>query len=790
MSTTTERPPRPAKMPVNGSEIPAFLKARRQWVVWRWTWKGDKWDKPPINARTLYNASTTDPATWSTWQEAIAAYADPQNDLDGVGYCFSGEPGDVVGVDLDDCRDAATGEIMPWSQEQRACEQWTPEAPDPASVIATLGTYSEVSPSGTGVKMLAFGEIAKSSKVGDFEAYKSGRYFTVTGNRLFDLPAEPQQKNGELETLRRLFDKRATEGEKPKPQAGPRNETSPDDARILAKARGGKRGDLFVSLYDRGAWQGKYPSQSEADSALCFRLAFWCGNDAATMDRLFRGSALFREKWDASSGAGKTYGERTIEGVLAKAGTPYEWGRRKPDAENSPERDSLPGIDHPEGRTDLANARRLVAMHGADMRWCDPWAKWLTWDGRRWAIDDTRRIEAFAKNVSRRVWRDVAAAMPGCDDATRKTLLSYAKATASNYGMANMLALARSEPGVPILPGVLDRNPWLLNLANGTLDLRTGKLRGHDRGDCITKLSPVVFDAGADCPIWEAFLSDVLPDKGLRDYARRLVGYCLTGSTQDHVLPFLYGTGANGKSVFIGTVLALLGGDYAIKAASDLLLAKKHAHPTELADLFGRRFVACIEADSGRRLAEALVKELSGGDRIRARRMREDFWEFTPTHKCWLAANHKPIVRGNDNGIWRRIKLLPFEVTIPPERQDPSLPERLLEELPGILNWALLGCMDWQAGGLAEPESVRRATAGYRAEMDTLGLFLAECCIVGDGLQAGAAELHQAFEAWGGSMTPNTFGKALAERGFASERQTFGANKGRKVWRGIGLLMA
>ena len=451
-----------------------------------------------------------------------------------------------------------------------------------------------------------------------------------------------------------------------------------------------------------------------------------------------------------------------------------------------------PHIFSPTGQTETANARRLVTTHGDDIRYVDQWGKWLVWDGRRWAIDQQRTMDAFAKGVAGRLWQEAALAAPGTEDKGLLTMLGYCKASNKATGISAMIALARSEHGVPILPSQLDQFPWLLNVLNGTLDLRTQQLKAHDRRDYITKCCPVEYRPNADCPQWLAFLNRIMDSNSkLLTYIRRLVGYCLTGETTEHVLPFLHGDGANGKSTFVNTILSLLGEDYAIKAPPDLLLAKKSAHPTELTDLHGRRFVACIEAEDGRRMAESLVKELTGGDRIRARGMRENFWEFQPTHKIWLVANYKPVIRGQDYGIWRRVKLIPFNVIIPDDEQDKQLPAKLLKELPGILNWALAGCQEWQSIGLKEPTEVTAATNEYKEEMDEVGRFIAESCDVREDRQVGATDIYNAFLAWGGNkhITQHRFGAELRKRGFDnSGRLTAGPNRGRKMWRGIGLL--
>jgi putative DNA primase/helicase len=269
-----------------------------------------------------------------------------------------------------------------------------------------------------------------------------------------------------------------------------------------------------------------------------------------------------------------------------------------------------------------------------------------------------------------------------------------------------------------------------------------------------------------------------------------LCGYALTGSVSEQVLPVLYGTGANGKSTVLNALLTALG-DYGMQAAPDLLVAKRGSHPTELADLFGMRFVASIEVEDGSRLAESLVKQLTGGDRIKARRMRQDFWEFEPTHKVLMACNHKPQVRGTDNAIWRRLRLLPFTETIPPAEQDRDLPEKLRFELPGILAWAVEGCLEWRREGLQAPEEVRQATGAYRAEMDVLGAFLRECCELGAEHNEAAKDLYAAYIRWcdDGGERPETkrkFGSRLTERG-SFERYRGGSDGGHR-WRGVRLL--
>jgi putative DNA primase/helicase len=340
--------------------------------------------------------------------------------------------------------------------------------------------------------------------------------------------------------------------------------------------------------------------------------------------------------------------------------------------------------------TDVGNAARLVATHGADIRYVARWG-WHVWDGKRWARDDLGRVYELAKEVARSVYCEAARE----DDATeRKSLAAWARQSENAARIRAMVELARTDPAVAVLPEAMDADPWLLTAANGTVDLRTGDLAPHRRPDLITKLAPAAYEPDARAPVWDAFLERTVPDEEVRTYLRRLAGCALPGVVVEHVLGFCYGTGANGKTTFLRALLHVFG-DYARQADAALLLESRHAeHPTAVARLVGARLVACVEAGAGRRLAEVMVKTLTGGDRVAARFMHQDYFEFDPTWTVLLAANHKPVVKGTDHAIWRRIHLIPFTVTISPEEQDRDLAAKLEAEAPGILAWAVRGCLE------------------------------------------------------------------------------------------------
>lgn len=376
--------------------------------------------------------------------------------------------------------------------------------------------------------------------------------------------------------------------------------------------------------------------------------------------------------------------------------------------------------------------------------------------------------------------------MPG-----RADIFRFITNSNGNKGVQNMIALARSEPGIAIVPSDLDKNPFLLGVANGTLDLKTGELRTPRREDYITKLSPVAYDANAPCDLWQQFLTKILDnDDELVGFIKRLCGYCLTGDVREQVLPILYGSGSNGKSTFLKALHEVLG-DYAMKATESLLFEKaKDGHPTNVADLAGKRLAITNETRDGVLFAEARVKELTGGDTIRARRMREDNWEFAPTHKILIATNHKPPVSGRENAIWRRLKLVPFDVKIADGEQDKELANKLKAEYPGILRWMVEGCLEWQANGLRTPSRVEIATAGYRRSEDVFGTFLETCCVMDAEAAEGATELLDAYKEFTGdrSMTARKLAMLLDEHGLHRDRITNGPTRGRMARRGLRLI--
>lgn len=432
--------------------------------------------------------------------------------------------------------------------------------------------------------------------------------------------------------------------------------------------------------------------------------------------------------------------------------------------------------------TDVGNAERFVAHTEGHVRYVGTWGKYVVYREGRWVIDTS---EALVTELAKGVARDMLRLAVDIDNKDqRDTLIAHARRCESANAIASMLRLGRGMPGIYTSHEAFDADPWRLNVLNGTVDLRTGELRPHDPDDLLTMQAPVLFDQHARAPRWRRCLRTWQPNPRVRYFLQRLCGTAITGHPLE-LVTVNTGSGGNGKSKYFGAVADTLG-PYCVVPHKSLLVAQRHeGHPTHVASLFRARLLVASETSKGDRLDEELIKNLTGGDQLTARRMREDEWRFMPTHTAVLHTNHRPNVKGTDEGIWRRLRLIPWDVTIPADERDPHLAEKLAEERPGILNWLIDGALSWQRHGLREPDVVRVATEGYRLAEDHVGGFLSDRCTVGGELSVPARRLRESYEQWctdesDRPWSAKALGAELTKRGFDSIKVGGG-----KVWIGL-----
>lgn len=431
-----------------------------------------------------------------------------------------------------------------------------------------------------------------------------------------------------------------------------------------------------------------------------------------------------------------------------------------------------PGSEHAE--TELGNARRLVDAMNGNARYEPASRDWLFWDGRHWARDDEGQITRQAKRV---VDGLLSAAKLVNDPDTSKRRMAFAFKSQSAARISGMIELAKTEPGVPIKFDAFDRQPHLLNVANGMVDLRTGELLPHDRDAFATHVIDVAYDPAAACPVFERFVADVLAhDAELVEYVQRAVGYAATGETREQCFFLLHGEGANGKSTFLNAVRAVLG-SYAKHTPTETLVAKTGGASNDLARLAGTRFVTASEANADQRLADALLKQVTGDEPIVARFLFKEFISFRPSFKLFLATNQLPQVNGNDPAIWRRIRTIPFTRVFATEEQDRELADKLAAEQAGILAWIVRGAVSWYKNGLPTPAAVKEANDDYRSEMDSVGQFIEERCEVASDAAVSASTLYSSYRHHSNDnsrspVSPTMFGRTLSTRGFPAEKRS------------------
>ncbi len=438
----------------------------------------------------------------------------------------------------------------------------------------------------------------------------------------------------------------------------------------------------------------------------------------------------------------------------------------------------LRAIYNPYRDTHLGNAERLIKGAGDEIRYSDHLG-WLSWTGKRWEAGDNAVSEIYKNTVIPAVYQEISEAAEIFNAKGVETLAKWAKRSESMSIMRETLAMAATSSNLQVKSGDFDSNPMAFNCLNGTVDLETGELKPHKKSDFLTKLAPVKYDAQAACPRWEQFLEELFPQQpDLINWLQRAVGYCLTGSVAEQSMFFLTGAGRNGKSVFMNTIMALLG-EYACETPTETLMMKQGAQSgiaNDLARLPSMRLVSANETEQGQRLAEAKIKAMTGGDTITARFLHKEFFDFKPVFKLWLRSNHKPVIRGTDEGIWRRVKLIPFNQNFE-GREDKDLQNKLLDELDGIFKWALVGCLAWQKYGLEMPDAVSAATQQYRSSQDVIGLFLEECVKPSiAGLDLQCKTVYEEYCSWceeagERALSQRKLNESMQERGYVKKRK-------------------
>lgn len=437
--------------------------------------------------------------------------------------------------------------------------------------------------------------------------------------------------------------------------------------------------------------------------------------------------------------------------------------------------------------TDVGNAERFVAMFKDEVKYCSVYKKWFIWNGKFWEQDEGTIVE-YAIQCVRSIYT-YADMLPAGDQ--RKALIQHAMRSESGNKIKLLITLAAGMKDLAIAPDDWDANPWLLNCQNGTINLKTGKLQPFNKADYITRICSASFDENCATPLWDTLLETIT--KGDADtirYMQKALGYALTGDTSEQAMFMLYGTGSNGKSTFLNIFSAVMN-TYAQSASSDAFMQKKNESVNnDIARLKGARFVTAIEMEENKRLAESLIKSMTGGDKLVTRFLYGEYFEYVPQFKVFLAANHKPIIRDTTHSIWRRIKLMPFENTFTEANRDKHFADKIMaKEMPGILAWAVKGCLLWQREGIQDPPSVKRATTEYRTEMDSFATFFEECCDAREGVRVSNKMLRSSYDEWckdNGeyALSQRPFSQKLLEMGFEKKRS---ASTGAVEWIGLSI---
>lgn len=738
--------------------IPKELKELKQWGLFhlKYVPERKKNTKIPINPYDGKAGKSNDPSTWSDFDTALAAL-NKIDRADGLAFYFANG---YVGLDIDHIQD----DLSDWHQGDSSSDNLVNKFK-----ALTKGTYMEISQSGTGIHAIFKGKIpGKRRRKGNFEMYQAGRFFALTGNSISP-PVVGELNKDEMQSLYDfLFGK-----DKKVPNKIDDSEISEINLsipEIIKRAEKSKIGTRF-RMFMKGGWEQFYNSQSEADLAFANDLAFWCGRDFHKMDTIFRNSSLMRAKYDEKRGA-TTYGVSLLNKAINDTQNIYDPQQdgKKPDIVfnwNQP-KEKKPARSW----DDTGRGQRLNDQFGEVFRYLADDKQWYFYNGSYWEPDNGRHIELATEKVVNSIKTekpDSSFATKTGEDKIMNEWRKFIKDSRSH--MAKVHMIDEFKKYVTIDHGLFDHDNMILNTESGYVDLTNGELKDHDIKMMFSEQTTAEYSDNIDAPMWENFLDQIFNhDKELIHYIQKAVGYSATGSTAEQVMFLLLGSGRNGKSVFINTLRNILG-SYAKQMSVESIVVHNSGGNanSDIARLENTRLVTSSEANEGSRLDESLVKQLTGGDRILARFLYGKEFEYDPKFKIWMATNHLPFIRGTDEGIWRRLKVIPFSVQIPKDKVDKNLENKLKSEWTGILNWIVQGAIMWQREGLEDPEKVKNASRNYRQSMDPLEAFLDECCIAGGGYSIKTRPLYDTYRDWAKRsnehlMSMTKFGKEMSKK--------------------------
>lgn len=735
------------------SAIPHELKELKHWCGFKLHQRNGKTTKLPIDAHTGQLGKSNDEDTWSDFQTAVSSI--DKFNCDGIGFYFKPP---YFGIDLDDVR----GDIDRYLNDDN-------EDNIISEFVDLMGSYSELSVSGNGIHIIAKGSLPSGGRrKGNVEVYDSGRFFVMTGNEIGGY--KHIVDDSDYGRINYLHSKYIAANEPTK-----NNSISSDYGnglsvdKIIDVAINSKNGIRF-KLFLNGGWEQFYNSQSEADMAFANDLAFWTNRDYGKMDDIFRSSSLYRDKWDRKTGD-STYGEITLNKAIRECVNVFNPQSNSDDFNLYVLDESTKKIEKKfYSYDDTGNAARFTDAFGKVVRYSYVRKNWFFYNDKTWVLDQEGKVKNLVDEILAKMKKEpVYVPEDGDEEVAKKALQKHIKYSRGSNGKSNMLK--ESQHLVPIHPEQFDKDKHLLNVQNGYIDLKTGKLREHDKEKYFSKISSIEYTDKIDCPLWDDFLLQIFDgNRPLINYVQRAVGYSLSGSTEEQVMFVLYGNGRNGKSVFLDIITEMLG-SYTTNIQPQTLMVKPMSGSanSDIARLQGARLVTSTEPNDGMRFDEGLVKQITGGDTVTARFLYGDEFDYNPEFKLWMATNYKPFIRGTDDGIWRRMVIIPFTVQIPEHKVDKNLKYKLRREMTAILNWAVEGYQEWRRMGLNEPNIIKQQRQEYRTEMDVVELFIEECCIRRNGEREKATDLFKAYKQWAKEnnqhlMNNTKFGKEMAQK--------------------------